>query len=69
MNSVEVGVTHQIKIGREEAWVKVGVSLDKESHETIEYAIDRASKIVNKKIVDVIETTVDTVHNYERNQK
>ena len=58
-------MTHQIKIGREDAWVKVSVNLDKEGHETLDHTIDRASKIVNKKVIDVIESVVHTVNNYE----
>lgn len=68
MNSVEVAVTHQIKIGRDLAWIKVGVVLDhnpdKENY-TVEDHIDEATQLVNRKIIDTIETTVKTVNDYE----
>lgn len=61
---VEVGVTHQIKIGREDAWIKVAVTTDKREDESMPQAIDRTSKVVNRKILDVIEKTVKTVNEY-----
>lgn len=68
MEQVEVGVTHQIKIGREDAWIKVSVTLDNED-ESIAQTIDRASAVVNQKIFDVINQTVKAVESYERNDR
>ncbi len=68
MNSVEVAVTHQIRIGHDPAWIKVGVNLDYNPdlpNYTIEDQIDRATRIVNDKVIDAIEQTVLTVNNYE----
>ena len=68
MTSVEVAVTHQVKIGREQAWIKVGVNLDHNPDQrgwTIQDTIDRATDIVNEKVIDAIEKTVATVNNYE----
>ena len=64
MSSAEVSVTHEIKIGRESAWVKVGVNMDHE-HGSLEMTIDRAAELVNRKIIEVIEQTVATVDAYE----
>lgn len=67
-NSVEVGVTHQIKIGRESAWIKVGVTHEYDPDQpgyTMEDAIDDVERVVNRKIIDVIESTVATVTEYE----
>jgi hypothetical protein len=67
-NSVEVAITHQIRIGREDAWVKVGVHLDYDPDlpsYTIEDQVDRATRIVNNKVIDAIEETVATVNIYE----
>lgn len=73
MSSVEVGVTHQIKIGREDAWIKVAVHLDKPLDEDLESLIDEAGEIVNRKIFGIIEKTVETVQDYcetnEENKK
>lgn len=68
MEQVEVGVTHQIKIGREDAWIKVSVTLDNED-ESIAKTIDRASAVVNQKIFDVINQTVNAVEKYERSDR
>ena len=72
MNSVEVAVTHQVRIGREQAWIKVGVNLDYDPDlpsYTIEDQIDRATRIVNDKVIDAIEETVATVEAYETRSK
>jgi hypothetical protein len=65
MNSADVAVTHQIKIGRESAWVKVGVTLDVERHSDIESTIETANRLVQRKVMAVIEDTVATVNKYE----
>lgn len=68
MSNVEVGITHQVKNGRESAWIKVSVNLDYTPDKpgyTISDAIDEASVLVNNKVIDVIEQTVATVNNYE----
>jgi len=66
MDSAEVSVTHQIRINREDSWVKVSVSLDRYETEKIQDTIDRASRIVNKKVIDTIQETVQTVQQFER---
>ena len=65
MNSIEVGVTHQIRIGREDAWVKLGLTVDVEPGESIDGAITRADRIPQERVMDVIESSVRTVQNYE----
>lgn len=64
-DSVEVGVTHQIKIDRQDAWIKTSVTLDVPDGHLIGDAIDEASEIVNKKVLDVIEQTVATVQKFK----
>lgn len=66
-SSVEVAVTHQIKIGREDAWVKVAVNMEYDpAFDKPTVMIDSAQALVNRKIIDVIEKTVETVNNYEK---
>lgn len=67
MSSVEVAVTHEIKIGRESAWVKVGINYDipQSSDATIDSWVDTVAELVNQKIISVIEKTVTTVEEYE----
>lgn len=69
MSSAQVSVTHEIKIGRESAWVKVGVNLDTETGDTVGDTISDASYIVNNKITEVIEHTVLTANNYESGKR
>ena len=69
MNNVEVSVTHEIKIGREKAWVKVGVNMDVPTGSNISDTTDEASDLVNEKVMQVIEDTVTTVENYEGDNK
>ena len=64
-DSVEVGVTHQIKIGREDAWIKVSVNRQVRPTETYADAIDSANKVVQHKVMDVIIETVETVNKFE----
>ena len=64
-DSVEVSVTHNIKIGREDAWVKVSINTDVQPNETIDTAIDRVDSIIQQKIFDVITNTVESVNKFE----
>lgn len=67
MSSVEVSVTHEIKIGRESAWVKAAVVHDVDTmHQTYSEEFDHAAKLVARKVLDAIETTVESVREYER---
>ena len=64
MSNVEISITHELHINGDKAWVKLGVSREVESGETIEDAIAATSTLVNEKIIQVIEETVDTVEKY-----
>ncbi len=64
-DSVEVSVTHQVKIGREDAWIKVGVHTEVIDGETLDSAVDRADKVIQSKIFEVIDHTVEAVNSYE----
>ncbi len=60
-----MSVTHQIKIGREDSWVKIGVSTEVRKDESLDTAIDRADRVIQQKIFDVVNNTVAAVNNYE----
>lgn len=60
-----MSVTHNIKIGREDAWVKVSINSDVQANETIDTAIDRVDSILQQKIFDVITSTVESVNKFE----
>lgn len=64
-DQVEVSVTHQIKIGREDSWVKIGVSSEVRDDETLDTAIDRVDMVIQRKIFDVVNNTVAAVNKYE----
>lgn len=58
---IEIGVTHQIRIGGEDSWVKYGVTTKVQAGENAEQARKRASMIVNKGVMDSINETVEAV--------
>jgi len=64
-DSIEIGVTHEVLIGREKAWIKFGISTKVMPDEDADAAITRASSIVNNNIMSIIEDAVQTVTDYE----
>jgi hypothetical protein len=60
-----VSVTHQIKIGREDSWVKISITSGVQDNETLDTAIDRVDKVIQQKIFDVVNHTVEAVNKYE----
>ena len=64
-DQVEVSVTHQIKIGREDSWVKISINSGVHDNETLDSAIDRVDKVIQQKIFDVVNHTVEAVNKYE----
>lgn len=62
---VSVGVTHQVRIGNEDAWIKTEYNVEVLDGETLEQATDRVNEVLQKKIFDVIESTVEAVKAYE----
>jgi len=66
MAKVEIGVTHQIKIGHESAWIKLSVTDDNEKYGDIDDAIDVLTVKVNQRIFDIIEETVESVEEFTK---
>jgi hypothetical protein len=64
-DQVEVSVTHQIKIGREDSWVKISIASGVQDNETLDTAIDRVDRVIQQKIFDVVNHTVEAVNKYE----
>jgi len=62
---VSVGVTHQVRIGREDAWIKLQVDTDVNINEDTEDAVDRANQVIQRKIFEVITSTVEAVEAFE----
>lgn len=65
---VSVGVTHQVRIGREDAWIKVEYNVEVRPSESLEGATDRANEVLQEKIFDVITSTVEAVKAFEEKQ-
>ena len=65
---VSVGVTHQVRIGREDAWIKIEYNVEVNHNETLEGATDRANEVLQEKIFDVITSTVEAVKAFEEKQ-
>ena len=65
-DSVEMSITHQIKIGRESAWIKTGIITKVREGESGEQASKRASDFVNKQVMEAIMDTVKAVDEMER---
>lgn len=64
-DTIEVGVTHEVLINGDKAWVKLGVSSHVLANENTDEAVERVADLVNKKVIEVIEKTVATVTEYE----
>lgn len=79
MVRVEIGVTHQVTINGDNAWIKLSIADDYDIApddptsgivtnrvKTVDEAVDALSKTVNEQIIKVIEQTVETVDNYTK---
>lgn len=65
MRRIEIGVTHEIKIGRESAWVKYGVAEDVPDESDLDVATDALTKYVADKVLNIVEQTVAAVEKFE----
>ena len=61
---IEIGVTHQIQINGDNAWVKLSVEDEVSQSVELSDAVSALSDKVNKEIIKVIENTVETVNEY-----
>jgi hypothetical protein len=68
MARIEIGVTHQITINGDNAWVKLSITDDYEitGPSDLDLFVNDLSKKVNDQIIRVIEQTVETVDNYTK---
>jgi hypothetical protein len=64
-DSVEVGVTHEVLIGREKSWIKLGVVTKVNEGETGEDATLRASEHIQKETTTLIKAIVDQVNSIQ----
>ncbi len=68
-DTVEVGVTHEIVIGREKSWIKFGVTTKVREGETGEDASDRASTQMQNEVATLIKDVVAQVERIENGGK
>lgn len=66
---VTVGTTHQVRIDRQDCWVKVEVNTAVQDGEDGETAIKRASKIVARNVVTEIERQAEVIVEANKSQK
>lgn len=65
---VEIGVTHEVVINGDKSWVRLAIedevpdSIDPDAH------IMFVARKVNTELIKVIEQTVETVNNYNKEQ-
>lgn len=63
-DSIELSVTHEIKISGDKSWVGARISTTIRENETTEDAQDRLSAAVQSAVMREVETTVKTVKGY-----
>ena len=68
-DTVEVGVTHEIVIGREKSWIKFGVTTKVREGETGEDASGRASMQMQNEVATLIKDVVAQVERIENGGK
>lgn len=64
MRRISISVTHNIYINGDPSWVKLEVTDDVEDELAAE-AIDKLSEEVNRKVLDVVQDTVNTVKSFK----
>jgi hypothetical protein len=60
---IEVGVTHQIRIDGESAWIKLSIE-DECNAKDMDDALEALSTYVNDKVIEICAQTASTVQNY-----
>ena len=58
---IECSISHMIKVGRDESWVKYGITTKVRAGESTDDARTRAIRHVDESVMQAIETTVETV--------
>lgn len=67
--SVELSVSHQIRIDGMECWVKAAVVLERVSTELLSTTWDRASDILSDNIISEIEKQAAIILEANKNQR
>ena len=64
MTRIEIGITHEVTIKGDKSWVRLAITNDVDPAD-LDVEIDSLAEKVNKKLISVIEQTVETVENYQ----
>lgn len=66
MKRIEIGVTHEVIINGDKSWVRLSVAEDiDDGIDDLNSAIDALAAKVNRKLLDVVEATVETINEYD----
>lgn len=63
-DTITVGTTHQIEVGRDKSWVKYEATTKIRPAETAEHARTRAIGHVNESVMRAVAQTVDSVRRF-----
>jgi hypothetical protein len=62
---IEIGITHEVVIKGDKSWIRLAITEDLPEGVDIEGAVDDLAEVVNAKLINVIEQTVETVTSYQ----
>lgn len=65
MKRIEIGVTHEVIINGDKSWVRLNIAEDLDADVSIDEAIDALAAKVNRKLLDVVEATVETINEFD----
>lgn len=58
---IDVSVTHEVKIGRESSWIKLGINAAVQEGEGADQAVTRVSKLVGRHVIAEVTRHVEIV--------
>lgn len=68
-DSITLGVTHQIEINNDKAWVRLEYTTEILPNEGFDNAVERANQAIQSKVIHIIESSAKTVIDYENGSK
>lgn len=71
MTRIEIGITHEVVINGDKSWVRLAITDDYDvvdQDTDLDLFVSDLSSKVNDKLIKVIEQTVETVNNYNKEQ-
>lgn len=65
MTRIEIGVTHEVVINHDKAWIRLSIADDIPAEVDTDTAIENLMVKVNTRVLDVIQNTVATIEKFE----